>query len=241
MTRRRGSARAKSWKARARCDSASRPSRPPAVLLLRAHLAEGTRMAVGQEHRVVAEALVAARRPDQRAVDAAGEGLDLAVRRGERQHGRRNARGAAPAWSRPSPAARPRPSAWRARNPSPVRPSAPNRCRARRRAHRPRGRNRRRARQARTHPPRRCAFRIAFASNVVPVSSGSARPSSAADFTAIPNGAEQIDDLAHLARIVARHDDRAGREDGSRIAQSTASFCRSTSLRDAGARELQQR
>ena len=42
---------------------------------------------VGQEHRVVAEAAVAARRPDERAVDAARESLDRRrPGRAERQH-----------------------------------------------------------------------------------------------------------------------------------------------------------
>ena len=45
----------------------------------RLHLAEGLLMPDRHEHRIVAEALVAARRPDQRAVDPALEGFDLAV------------------------------------------------------------------------------------------------------------------------------------------------------------------
>ena len=49
------------------------------VLFVAAHLAEAARMTVGQKHRIVAEALAPARRPDQRAVDAAFEVLDMAV------------------------------------------------------------------------------------------------------------------------------------------------------------------
>ena len=70
-------ARARSLNARARCDKRLRLSGTPAVLLLGAHLAERPRMSVGQEDRIVAETLIAARRPDERSVDAAGEGLDL--------------------------------------------------------------------------------------------------------------------------------------------------------------------
>src|SRR4030081_3175155 len=56
-----------------------------AVLLVARHLAEGEREPVGQEHRVIAEALVAARRIDQRAVDRGLEFLDMAVRPGDAQ------------------------------------------------------------------------------------------------------------------------------------------------------------
>ncbi len=56
---------------RARAVRQAFAARRQAVLLLARHLAEGAVVAVGQEHRVVAEALLAARRPDQRAVDAA--------------------------------------------------------------------------------------------------------------------------------------------------------------------------
>ncbi len=46
-----------------------------AVFLVRVHLAEGDVVAIGDEHRVVAEALVAARRPGEAAVDFAAEHL----------------------------------------------------------------------------------------------------------------------------------------------------------------------
>ena len=161
-----GSSLAKRLKARARCDSAC-AARAPAVLLLRAHLAEGAVVAVGQEHRVVAEAFVAARRPDQRAVDAAGESLVLAVGHGEGQHARRNARGAAPACR----AERLQRVLDLAHGDGEIlasaRPSAPNRCRARRRAHRPPGRNRRRAQAARKPRAAARALSSAFASKVV--------------------------------------------------------------------------
>src|SRR4051794_26928327 len=57
-----------------------------AVLLVRIELAERLVVAGGHEHRVVAEAAIAPRRPDQRAVDSALEALDLTVvGPGERQ------------------------------------------------------------------------------------------------------------------------------------------------------------
>src|SRR4051812_39021871 len=56
-----------------------------AVLLVRLDLAEGEGPALGDEHRVVAEAAVAARRPDQVPVDLAAEGLGVSVGPGERE------------------------------------------------------------------------------------------------------------------------------------------------------------
>src|SRR3954470_23565308 len=50
------------------------------MLLGRVHLAEGLLVAGGDEHRVVAEAPLAARRPDQNAVDPALEPFAMAVR-----------------------------------------------------------------------------------------------------------------------------------------------------------------
>ena len=44
-------------------------------------------MAVGQEHRIVTKALIAARRPNQRAVDAALEFLDVTIGPGHAQRG----------------------------------------------------------------------------------------------------------------------------------------------------------
>ena len=61
--------------------------RRQAVLLVGRHLAEGARMAVGQEHRVVAEAGGSARRPYQRAFDGAFELLEMAVRPGDAERG----------------------------------------------------------------------------------------------------------------------------------------------------------
>ena len=63
------------------------PSRRQSVLFLGAHLAEGAVEAVGQEQRVVAEAVVAARRPDDDAIDAALEVLDMAVGPGQAERG----------------------------------------------------------------------------------------------------------------------------------------------------------
>ena len=90
------------------------PMRRQAVLLVARHLAEGAVVAVGQEHRVVAEAGVAARRPDQRAVDVRLELLDMAVRPGDAERGdelrlaQRRPVGAvvAAAWTRSSAMAR---------------------------------------------------------------------------------------------------------------------------------------
>src|SRR5207245_2661756 len=67
----------------------ARPVRKPfaprrqAVFLHVRHLAEGAGMAGGQKHRIVAETLLAARRPDERAVDGALEFLDVFVGPGE--------------------------------------------------------------------------------------------------------------------------------------------------------------
>ena len=41
------------------------------VFFLRVHFTEGARMAIGQENRIVAEAFIAARRPDINSIDAA--------------------------------------------------------------------------------------------------------------------------------------------------------------------------
>src|SRR5689334_16943703 len=57
-----------------------------AVLLVARHLAEGQIEAVGQEHWIVAETLLAARWPDQRAVDLALELFDMSVRPGDAEH-----------------------------------------------------------------------------------------------------------------------------------------------------------
>src|SRR5262245_31332856 len=57
------------------------------MLLLARHLAEGAAVAVGQEHRVVTEAPLAARRPDEGAVDPCLERLDVSVRPGDAERG----------------------------------------------------------------------------------------------------------------------------------------------------------
>ena len=59
--------------------------RRQAVLLVARHLAEGARVTVGQEHRIVAEAGGAARRPHQRAVDARLDLFEMAVGPGDAQ------------------------------------------------------------------------------------------------------------------------------------------------------------
>src|ERR1700733_10799919 len=57
------------------------------VLFGRVQFAERLPSAAWQEHRVVAEALVATRRPCRLPIDAAEEGLGVAVRPGEAQRG----------------------------------------------------------------------------------------------------------------------------------------------------------
>src|SRR5690606_21048046 len=59
----------------------------PAMLLLGAHLAEATLISVRQEHRIVAEAIVAARRPYQPALDLAAIFLRAAIGKGEAEDG----------------------------------------------------------------------------------------------------------------------------------------------------------
>src|SRR5207247_4626858 len=50
------------------------------------HFAKGHITSLGQEHRIIAKAMLAARRPDERAMDLAFEILDMAVGPGNRQH-----------------------------------------------------------------------------------------------------------------------------------------------------------
>ena len=57
------------------------------MFFLCAHLAECLVEAVGQEERIVAEAFIAARRPDDGAIDAAFETLDMTVGPGKAQRG----------------------------------------------------------------------------------------------------------------------------------------------------------
>src|SRR6266850_603809 len=56
------------------------------VFQLGCHLAKCKIKSVGEEHRIVAEALLAARRPDQRAVHPALEFLKMAVGPGDGEH-----------------------------------------------------------------------------------------------------------------------------------------------------------
>src|SRR5580700_9743775 len=58
-------------------------ARRQAVFLVARHFAKCARVAVGQEYRIVAETFVAARRPDQGAVDLGLEILDTAVGPGD--------------------------------------------------------------------------------------------------------------------------------------------------------------
>src|SRR5712691_8777406 len=63
------------------------PPRRQSVLFLRAHLSEGPRVTVGQEHRIIAEAACPPRRPYERPFDPALEALHLAVGPGEAKCG----------------------------------------------------------------------------------------------------------------------------------------------------------
>ncbi len=156
------------------------------MFLLGAHLAECAGMAVGAEDGVVAESLVAARGKDQVTVDAALEGFKPSVRPGEGEH----ADEPGPPWR--SRAERhelaldsrhggdeifrlPRPARGidSRRAAQALRRRAPNRLRA-------------------LGCPEACAAAFAFnkalSRNVDPVSSGSARSSSAAPIVRIPYG-----------------------------------------------------
>src|SRR5271156_4258191 len=61
--------------------------RRQSVFLVARHFAEGPRMtvrlAIGQKHRIITEALFAARRPDQNAVDPRLEFFEMSVRPGD--------------------------------------------------------------------------------------------------------------------------------------------------------------
>jgi hypothetical protein len=68
------------------------------VLGVGIHLAKGLLASIGQEHRIIAEAAFAARRPDQRPMHLAFEILDMAVGPGDLEHA--DEMGAAPLWRR---------------------------------------------------------------------------------------------------------------------------------------------
>src|SRR3954464_8142345 len=57
------------------------------VLFVATHLAERKSESIGKKHRIVAEALTPARRPDERAVHAPLEFLHMAVRPRDGEHG----------------------------------------------------------------------------------------------------------------------------------------------------------
>ena len=80
------------------------------------------------------------------------------------------------------------------------RPSRRYRRPARRRAHRRRARNRRPAPAGPTPSAAACALMRAFSTKVVPVSSGSGRPSSPAETRSSPNGVEQLAEFARACR-----------------------------------------
>src|SRR5437868_14522017 len=56
------------------------------VLLFATHLPESKVKSVRQQHRIVSEAFLAARRPDQRAIDDSLEFFDMAIRPRDRQY-----------------------------------------------------------------------------------------------------------------------------------------------------------
>src|ERR1700730_12386127 len=72
---------------RARAMRQALSARRQAVLLFRAHFAEGAVESIGEKDRVVAETLIAARRPHDSAIDAAFERRGLPVGPGEAQGG----------------------------------------------------------------------------------------------------------------------------------------------------------
>src|SRR5450755_2584398 len=72
---------------RARAMRQAFPERRQAVFLFRAHLAEGAVEPIGEKDRIVAETLIAARRPHDPAIDPALECRDLTVRPREAQSG----------------------------------------------------------------------------------------------------------------------------------------------------------
>ena len=179
------------------------------VLFRRVDLAEGLVVAGGDEHRVVAEALVAARRPDQRAVDPAFEALDLAVvGPGERQARRRNARrgpasGPAASTSRQTRSIAAAEVAVAGLVLGPARRedarAAVERVDAQPAVVGERG-------QAATGRPLSRAFKSALSTKVLPISSGSGRPSSAAPTQSMPSGASSSPISRSLPGIVGRDD-----------------------------------
>src|SRR5436309_15806542 len=63
------------------------PKRRQAVLLEAGHFAEGARVSIGHEHRIVSKAGGAARRPYQRSVDAGFDFFEMIVGPGDTQRG----------------------------------------------------------------------------------------------------------------------------------------------------------
>jgi hypothetical protein len=173
-------------KARARCDSPS-PSGGRPCFSIAGHLAEGRVVSVGQEHRIVAEAGGAARRPDQRAVDARLEFLEMAVGPGDAQR-RDEMRARCSGVARRVPAAGVRSASSRGEILVLAGPARRiDAGRAVERVDHQSGI----VGERRQPPPCAAASALmrALARNVVPVSSGSPRPSSPADTASTPCGA----------------------------------------------------
>ena len=150
-----------------------------ACFRVRIDLAEGLLHAVGDEDRIIAEAVVAARREGQVAVHLAVETSCISPVRQRQRQAQTNLRREVGRAVVPSVRARRAP--WPCGNPSSVPPSAPNRCRARRPAqstHRPESSA---SADEAARIRRGARFQdSALAAKVEPVSSGSGRCSSAA-------------------------------------------------------------
>ena len=179
-------------------------ARRQAMLFLAGHFAECARVAVGKKHRIVAETL----RRRAAATPACRRRAPRTPRDGRRARRRtaprRNAPCAVPASLRRARAAARRCAPSPAGNPCSDRPSAPNRCRARRRARRPRGRNRRRTPADLAARAAACALMRALAAKgrAGLVRLGEAEFAGRHRLDAI--GREQLAHLDELAGIVGR-------------------------------------
>ena len=202
----------------------------------RRHLAEGDVEAVGHEHRIEAKALVAARRPDHRAGHLADIEVVAAIGMGEAERGVERAL----AQARRVGADRLQPvldAAHRHLVVAADAASAPSRRyrrRARRRAHRP---QRPESSASATMPAAlaaACALMRAFSTNVVPVSSGSGRPRSAAEIRTSPSGVNSSRNSASLPALCVASSSFSPRLSRGMITPSMRDrFCSAVSSRDA--------
>ncbi len=151
-----------------------------------AHLAEGAVFARRHEHRIVAKALLPARRPHD--APRAPRPRSSRSRHRARQAPART-RSARRNRARPWLGVRPRPFPWPARNLDPARPSGPKRCRDRRLKPRPPAPNRPPAPAGQTLAPPPGPSKGRCPTKVASVSSGSGSPKSPADTASTPRGA----------------------------------------------------